>query len=48
MLKQVPIRLEEEFVLKIKMICLVKGMTFQDAAKVSLEKWVKDNESSLK
>ena len=36
------------FVLKIKMICLVKGMTFQDAAKVSLEKWVKDNESSLK
>jgi len=48
MLKQVPIRLEEEFVKRIKKICLVKGMTFQDAAKVSLEKWVKDNESSLK
>ena len=48
MLKQVPVRLEEELVKQIKRICIEKGMTFQDAAKVSLEKWVEDNESGLK
>jgi len=48
MLKQVPVRLEEELVKQVKRICIEKGMTFQDAAKQAIEKWTKDNESSLK
>jgi len=44
MLKQVPIRLEEDFVKRIKIICIKKGITFQDVAKMLLEKWVEENE----
>lgn len=44
MLKQVPIRLEEDFVKQIKIICVKKGVTFQEVAKKLFEKWVEDNE----
>lgn len=44
MIKQVPIRLEEDFVKRIKIICINKGLTFQDVAKMLFEKWVEENE----
>jgi len=48
MLKQVPIRLDEEFAKRIKIICAKKGITFQDVTKTLLEKWVKENEGDAK
>ena len=44
MLKQVPIRLEEEFIKRVKRICIDKGVTFQDVGRKLFEKWVKENE----
>lgn len=42
-LKQFPIRLDEEFLKDVKKVCIDKGITFQDAVKMALEKWLKEN-----
>lgn len=41
MLKQVNIRLDDEFIKQVKIKCLELDMTFQDAVKEALENWVK-------
>ena len=42
--EKVEIRLEEEFLKRVKIICVKKGITFQDAVKMLLEKWVEESE----
>ena len=44
MLKQVPVRLEEDFVKRVKILCIQKGISFQEIVKVLLEKWLEENE----
>lgn len=44
MLKQVPVRLEEDFVKRVKILCIQKGISFQEIVKMLLEKWLEENE----
>jgi len=41
-MKAVTIRLPEELIKEIKIICINKGVTFQDAVKQGLEIWKMD------
>lgn len=42
-MKQINVRLDEDFLKEIKKKCIDKGITFQDAVKMALEKWLKEN-----
>jgi len=44
MLKQLNIRLEDELIKKVKVLCIKKDVNIQDTVKSLLELWVKDNE----
>ena len=46
MVKQFPIRLDEELAKRIKIICIKKGTSFQETAKELLVKWVEENEGN--
>jgi predicted DNA binding CopG/RHH family protein len=43
-LKQINVRLDEELLKKIKIICVTKELTLQEVVNTLLEKWVKENE----
>lgn len=42
-MKQVNIRLDDELLKDVKILCVRKGMTLQGAIMVLLEKWVREN-----
>jgi len=43
-LKQINVRLDEDFLKEIKKKCIDKGITFQEAVKIALEKWLQENQ----
>jgi len=42
-LKQLNIRLDEELLKTVKKVCIDKDIAIQDAVKIGLELWLKDN-----
>jgi len=40
-MKQINVRLDEEFLKEVKKVCIDKGISFQDAVKVALTEWLK-------
>lgn len=40
-MKQVNVRLTPEMIKEVKVKCLEKDITFQDAVKIALEEWLK-------
>ena len=42
-MKQINVRLDEEFLKEIRKVCIDKGITFQEAVKIALEKWLEEN-----
>lgn len=42
-MKQINVRLDEDFIKTIKKLCLEKDITFQKAVELALTNWVKQN-----
>jgi len=42
-LKQINVRLDEDFLKEVRKICIDKEITLQEAVKIALEKWLKEN-----
>ena len=42
-MKQINVRLDEDFLKEVRKICIDKEITLQEAVKIALEKWLKEN-----